>query len=431
MRIAFITAGAAGMFCGSCMRDNALATALRKRGHDALLIPTYTPIRTDEADVSQHRVFFGGINVFLQQKSRLFRHTPWLFDRLLDVPRLLRWVSRFASRTKYSDLYDLTHSMLRGRHGKQRKELAKLTQWLAGDVKPEVVLLTNALLSGLVADVKQTLRVPVLVTLQGDDVYLDAFEPKLRQTLIDQIRGNDAGVDAYICTSAAYADHMAAYLGVSRAKMHVVYPGINLAGYSADRPPRAGPLTIGYFARICREKGFQNIVDAFIALRKQPGAPAANLKVSGWLGDNDRAFFAEQVAKLTAAGLAADFEHVECPDHASKVAFFQSIDVFSVPTTFHEPKGLPVLEAWANGIPVVQPRRGSFPELLAATGGGLLVEPDDTPALVAGLRQLLEDADLRARFGAAGAAGVRATFTADVMAADTEAVLARYTKPVQ
>src|SRR5205823_7030285 len=99
MRIAYITAGAAGMYCGSCMRDNTLAAALTRAGHDALLIPTYTPIRTDEPDVSRPRVFFGGINVYLQQKSLLFRHTPWLFDRLLDFPRLLRWVSRFAMRT--------------------------------------------------------------------------------------------------------------------------------------------------------------------------------------------------------------------------------------------------------------------------------------------------------------------------------------------
>src|SRR3954470_11447524 len=104
MKIAFITAGAAGMYCGSCMRDNTLAAALNRLGHEALLIPTYTPIRTDEEDVSQHRVFFGGINVYLQQKSWLFRHTPWLLDRLFNFPRLLRWVSRFAIRTKTDQL---------------------------------------------------------------------------------------------------------------------------------------------------------------------------------------------------------------------------------------------------------------------------------------------------------------------------------------
>src|SRR5271163_2288312 len=137
MRIAYITAGAAGMFCGSCMRDNTLVSALARQGHEALLIPTYTPIRTDEEDVSQKRIFFGGINVYLQQKSWLFRHTPWVLDRLLDFPRLLRWVSRFAMKTQAQDLADLTLSMLKGKDGYQRKEIVKLVDWLAREVKPQ------------------------------------------------------------------------------------------------------------------------------------------------------------------------------------------------------------------------------------------------------------------------------------------------------
>ncbi|MFM7149641.1 MAG: glycosyltransferase family 1 protein, partial [Gemmataceae bacterium] len=126
MKIAYITAGAAGMFCGSCMRDNTLVAALGNLGHDALLIPTYTPIRTDEEDVSQKRVFFGGINVYLEQKVGLFRRRLPLVEWLLDRPALLRWVSRFAVRTRAEDLGDLTVSMLQGEHGHQRKEITKL-----------------------------------------------------------------------------------------------------------------------------------------------------------------------------------------------------------------------------------------------------------------------------------------------------------------
>src|SRR3954464_5152787 len=117
MRIAYVTAGAAGMYCGSCLHDTTLAAALGKLGHDALLVPTYTPIRTDEADVSQSRVFFGGINVYLQQKLALFRHTPWFLDRPLDSLPLLRWVSRFAVKTRAEELGNLAVSMLRGEHG--------------------------------------------------------------------------------------------------------------------------------------------------------------------------------------------------------------------------------------------------------------------------------------------------------------------------
>src|SRR5438876_11400028 len=114
MRIAYITAGAAGMFCGSCLHDNTLVSALRKEGHAALLITTYTPIRTDEEDVSLKRVFFGGINVYLQQKLALFRHTPWSLDRILDARGLLRWVSRFAVKTQAEQLGGLTVSILKG-----------------------------------------------------------------------------------------------------------------------------------------------------------------------------------------------------------------------------------------------------------------------------------------------------------------------------
>src|SRR5438128_7177774 len=164
MKIAYITAGAAGMYCGSCMHDNTLVAALTAQGHDALLIPLYTPIRTDEPDVSQPRVFFGGINVYLQQKLALFRHTPWLLDRLLDAPRLLRWVSRFAVKTQAERLGELTISMLQGEHGHQRKELAKLVLWLATEVRPEIINLTNALLSGVVHEIKKVLPVPVFCT---------------------------------------------------------------------------------------------------------------------------------------------------------------------------------------------------------------------------------------------------------------------------
>lgn len=412
------------MFCGSCMRDNTLVAALRAAGHDALLIPTYTPIRTDEPDVSQRRVFFGGINVYLEQKFWLFRHTPWLFDRLLNFRWLLRWVSRFAVRTKYSELGQLTISMLCGTRGKQRKEVAKLTDWLADEFRPEVVVLTNALLSGVVPELSLTLGVPVFVTLQGDDIFLDALPEADRKRCAELIRTNCESAAGFICTSRYYAAHMAGYLGLPREKMQVVYPGLNLAGHGGPRPVRREhPLSIGYFARVCPEKGFHHVVDAFIRLRQSPGAPPARLKVSGWRGENQREFLYAQVKKLGAAGLTADFEHVESPSHDDKVRFLQSIDVLSVPTTYREPKGLYVLEAWANGVPVVQPRHGSFPELIEATGGGLLVEPDDPGALAAGLRQLLEDHDLRDRCGRAGAAAVLQRFTAEAMARDTLAVL--------
>ena len=427
LKIAYITAGAAGMYCGSCMHDNTLVAALAGLGHDALLIPTYTPIRTDEPDVSQRRVFFGGINVYLQEKLALFRHTPWLLDRPLDAPRLLRWVSRFAVRTPYEVLGGLTISVIKGEHGHQRKELQKLVSWLAGEVRPELVNLTNVLLSGMVGEIKTRLRVPVLATLQGDDIFLEALPEPFRGQAIELIRDHCRAIDGFIATSAYYADFMADYLDIPRGRIDVVYPGLNLAGHGGPRPEGDGrPPTVGYFARICPEKGLHVLAEAFRLLWQSPGAPPCRLRVSGWLGANDRAYFDGIRRRLQEDGLGDHFEHVESPDHASKVRFLQGIDVLSVPTTYREPKGLYVLEALANGVPVVQPRHGSFPELVERTGGGLLVNPDDPADLAHSLRRLLENPAHREELGRKGKDAVHQDFNAAAMACKTLDVYRKY-----
>jgi glycosyltransferase involved in cell wall biosynthesis len=427
MRIAYITAGAGGMFCGSCMHDNTLVAALQAQGHDALLVPTYTPINTDEPDVSQKRVFFGGINVYLQQKLSLFRHTPWFLDRLLDARGLLRWAGRFAVKTDASQLGGLTISVLKGEHGHQRKEVAKLVRWLADEVKPEVINLTNVLLSGMVHEIKAALRVPVLGTLQGDDIFLEALPDADRAQAVDLIKAHCREMDGFIATSTYYADFMAGYLELPRERIDVVYPGLSLKGYGGPRPERNGtPLTIGYFARVCPEKGLHNLAEAFRLLRGNPAAPPCRLRVSGWLGANHQSYFDKIASQMKEWGLTQDFAYVASPDHTSKVRFFQDIDVLSVPTTYREPKGLYVLEALANGVPVVQPRHGSFAELVETTGGGLLVEPGDAADLAAGLQRLLADTALREELGRKGKDAVFRAFHAEAMARMTVATYRKY-----
>lgn len=424
MRIASITAGAAGMFCGSCLKDNALAAALRNRGHDAVLVPTATPIRTDDPDVSVGRVFLGGISIYLEQRSRIFRAIPRALTRWLDHPTLIRLATRRVVGVDYAKLAAMTESMLAGDAGHQRTELRALVNWLRAEVRPEVVLLTNALLSGVAPTLSQSLGVPVVTTLQGDDAFLDALPADSRKRCVEAIRRNDAHTVGYVATCHDYADHMAGYLGLDRDKIDVVYPGIKLDGHgpggSAERQP-----TVGYFARLCPEKGFHHAVEAFLRAKRLPGMDNARFRAAGWLGPQHRAFFDAQVKRLP----SGDFDHVECPDHASKVRFLRSLDVFTVPTEFREPKGLYLLEAWANGVPVVQPARGSFPELVNATGGGLLVPPGDPDALARGLAELLADPDRRRRMGDQARQVVGERFSAAAMADATVAVLNKHVRP--
>lgn len=427
MKIAYLTAGAGGMFCGSCMHDNTLAAALIAQGHDVLLIPTYMPIRTDEDDVSQGRVFFGGINVFLQQKSSLFRRTPWFFDRLFDWPRLLRWVSRFAVNTQAEDLGDLTLSMLRGEHGHQRKEIEKLVAWLKDDVQPDIIVLTNVLLSGLLPRLHEAVPVSTIGMLQGDDIFLEALQANVRAAAKELIRANCDSLAGYIATSRYYADFMAEYLQLPRERIDVIYPGINLRGHGGSRPEGANrPFTIGYFARICPEKGLHILIEAYRILRRLPGTPPCRLHVSGWLGENHHNYYEEQKHQLADANLLGDFEHLAAPDHAGKVRFLQGCDVLSVPTVYREPKGLYILEAWANAVPVVQPRHGSFPELIEATGGGLLVNPEDPADLAQALRRLMDDPEHARTLGRRGQEAVRERFHAAATAQETLQILTKH-----
>jgi glycosyltransferase involved in cell wall biosynthesis len=431
MKIAYITAGAAGSFCGSCMRDNTLVAALRQQGHDAVLIPTYTPIRTDETDVSYKRIFFGGINVFLQDKLSFFRHTPWFLDRLLDAPGLIRWLSTFAGKTQAAELVDLTLSMLRGEHGRQRKEFEKLIAWLKDELQPDIVVLTNVLLSGLIPPLKEALKRPVVAVLQGDDIFLDGLPAAARAQAIMLIRNNCIDCDRYIATCRAYAEFMSTYLGVPRDKIDVVYPGIKLNGYAPKSPrPTSAPFTIGYFARICPEKGLHVLVDAFCELKRQRPDADVRLRVAGYFGPAQEEFLAAQEAKLAAAGLTHHYAHVDCPSHDDKVRFLHELDVLSVPTTYREPKGLYVLEAWASGVPVVQPSHGSFPELVGATGGGVLVEPENPAALARAILDLHDRRDEAQALGKRGQDVVTNRFHAAAMATETTTVLTKTLKSI-
>jgi glycosyltransferase involved in cell wall biosynthesis len=329
-------------------------------------------------------------------------------------------------KTEAQMLGELTISVLQGEHGHQRKELEKLSDWLARDFRPEIINFTNVLLSGLAGEIKRRTGVPLIATLQGDDIYLEALPEPYRSRSLDLIRANCAVFDGFIATSAYYADFMAGYLGLPRDRIHVVHPGLDLAGHGVPRTSdNNGPPVIGYFARICPEKGLHVLVEAFRLVRQVHRAPC-RLRVSGWLGDNNRAYFDDQCKRIDGWGLAGDFEHVPAPDHASKVAFLASLDVFSVPTVYREPKGLYLLEAWANRVAAVQPRHGSFPELIERTGGGILVNPEDSHDLALGLRQLVEDSQKRSELARKGQQAVQTDFHADRMAQDTIAVYRKY-----
>ncbi len=432
-RIAYLTAGAAGMYCGSCLRDNSLVAALCRQGVDATLIPTYTPIRTDEEDTSVDQVFFGGLNVYLQQRIPLFRSLPAILDRWLDLPWLIRRVAGNGGVPHPKLLGELTLSMLRGSRGNQRKEIVRLVRWLRDSLQPEVVNLTNLLIGGCIPDLKRELGVPIVVTLQGDDLFLDSLEESYRTRAIELMQQLAEQADAFIVFNQFYAEYMQQYLGLPAEKIHRVPLGINLRDFGsfAERPTRdpSTGMTIGYLARLAPEKGLHNLVEAFIHMSRENVTPAPRLLLAGWLGKQDRPYAEAQFRRLDAAGLKHAYEYLGVIDRQQKLDFLRAIDVFTVPTQFQDPKGLYVLEAIAAGVPVVLPAHGAFPELVASTGGGRLCRPHDPIHLAAELLGLLADPTAREQLGRQGQAAVGLGHHADNMARETLAVYRQLLSP--
>jgi glycosyltransferase involved in cell wall biosynthesis len=413
VKILSITAGAAGMYCGSCFRDNAMAAELLRRGHDVTLLPVYTPTRTDEENVSDRRqVLFGGISVYLQQRFAIFRALPRVVDRLLDAPGVIRTLAGRSVSTDPTLLGDLTVSMLQGDRGLLRREFEKLVEWMRREPLPDVINLPNSLLIAMAAPIAEATGRPVCCTLQGEELFLDGLKPSYRDQVIRLIKEQVHTVDRFIAVSEYCARFMSTYLDIPPDRISVVPLGIRFDGYTR-REPVASPKTIGYFARVAPEKGLHVLADAFIRLRGRAGSAEPRLEAAGYLSSSDAPYLERVKQQVSQAGCAGAFTYRGELDRDGKLAFLRSLEVLSVPATYDEPKGMFLLEAMASGVPVVQPRRGAFVEIVEKTGGGLLVEPDDPEALADALHRVLTEPGLADDLSRRAFEGVREHYGVD------------------
>jgi len=416
MKILYLTGGAGEMYCGSCLRDNALAAELKSRSHDVTLLPVYTPTRTDETNVSDDKVFFGGVSVYLEQYVPPFRRSPKWLDRLWDSKEILQFATRHSISTSPKMLGEMTVSMLKGESGFQHKEIDKLLAWLKSEDTPDVISIPYTLLLGLAKPIKEAFGKPVCCTLQGEDLFLEGLQEPYRSQAKELIRSHLDHIDAFISVSEFYSEFMPTYLGIPRNKIHTVPLGINLEGFHKKKRAPSQPFTIGFFARVAPEKGLHALAKAYVRLRSSEVLTVARLEAAGYLAPEHRKYLDDIRRDLKSAGLADEFTYHGTVDREHKISFLQSLDVLSVPATYDEPKGIFLLEAMACGVPVVQPRRGGFTEIVEKTGGGLLVEPDNVESLADGILRISRDAELATRLSDAGFRKVREFYSVERMA---------------
>lgn len=414
MRIAYLIAGAGGMYCGSCLRDNRIAATLIGRGRDLVAIPLYSPLRTDEEAVTAQPVQYGGVGLYLAQRSALFRRLPARVQRLLDSPTLLRLASRLAVKTDAGALGALAVAMLRSDSPAHARHLGELIEHLQS-LDPDVVHIPTLMLMGVAAPLKAALRAAIVCTLSGEDVFLDALPEPHRSTAADLIRQAVGHADAFIAPTQYYARLMIERFGLAPGRVHHVPLGVHCVEIEpAAAAPAPRPFVIGYLARVAPEKGLANLAEAFVQLCD--AGRDCTLRAAGFLPAEHRSYLRRIRDRIRAARWHERFEYIGEVDRDGKLAFLRGLQCFSVPAVHPEPKGLYALEAMMCGVPVVLPRAGSFPEIVEATGGGVLYDANSDGALASAIAGLMDDPAARARLGRRGREAVCATFTTEAMA---------------
>ena len=423
MRIVHIIPGTGGTFyCQNCVRDAALVQALRARGHEVVMVPLYLPLFASAGDLAADApVFFGGVNVYLQQRFGMFRRTPRWLDRLFDATWMLRRAAQREGSVSAAELGPMTLSMLKGPAGNQRKELDRLVVWMRERERADIIHISNALLLGLAGELSRTLEAPIVCSLQDEDGWIDAMGDPYARLCWDAMADRASDVDAFVAVSQWYAEQMAVRMRMPRDRINVVPLGTDLDDVEPARLPFDPPV-IGYLSRMNESQGLGLLVDAFIELKQDPRLRDLRLKTTGGITAGDRAFVSDVQRKLKRHGMQNDAEFVPDFGKAERCQFLRSVTVLSVPVVRGEASGSFMLEALAVGVPVVQPDAGSFPELINDTGGGLVYDLEEEGGLVKALMKLLLDPGYSNELGQRGRTAVLDRYGIDRMAGDMLAV---------
>ncbi len=425
MKIIYLIAGTGSYYCGACLRDHALIQGLRHHGHDVKIAPIYLPLVTDSPIDIESPIFLGGINMFLQQKFAVFRKTPKLIDKFLNMKWMLSLSSKLAGMTKPHDLGELTLSTLDIENGPQVKELEKLSCWLNNQTNVDAVFLSHTLLIGLAPTIKKLLNTKIFCSFQGEDSFLDSLPEKFANKCWQEISKRTGSVDEFISCSQFYKDVMQMRLEVSSDKIHVIYNSIDLSDY-LKLQPRGGLNVLGYLSQFIPGKGVETVLKAFFKLKKDPFLQHLKLNLAGAEVPSSPGYFDKVRSIIAASEYASDIVITSNLTKEQKLDFLGNISILSVPVNYDEAFGLYIIEAMASSIPVVQPDRGAFPELIKATNGGVLYESGNMEAYVSTLKSVLLDKHKIQQLGKQGRASASELFDNKRMAEKVVNLISSY-----
>ncbi len=419
MKVIYLITGSGGSFyCANCYRDMLYFRAIRKMpGITANAVPLYLP--PDDAGTEtgfDKHIFFGAISMFLREKVGFLKNMPVFLEKFFDLKPFLKLAARQAGTTSTEGYEELTINMIEGDNAFRKKEVDRLVSYLVKDGKPDVVHLSNALILGLARQLKNRIKAKVVCSLLNEDDWIDDMSEPWRSKAWEMIGRESVYVDHFITPSNYYRQLFISKTGVNGDNIHVIPLGFEpeppFGKRNTDRPP-----ALGYFSRISHYNGFDKLVDAFIELKTKHSIPDLNLNICGGYTGTDKTFISDQIRKIREQGFQKSIKIYPEFQGNKKMEFFNDVDVISVPVRKYDGYGLYILEANSSGVPVVQPATGAFPEIIAATGGGITYVPDTVEELSVSLKKLLTDRELASKLGETGKERVLSDFSLDKMSA--------------
>ncbi len=260
--------------------------------------------------------------------------------------------------------------------------------------------------------VKAISGIPFSVTAHGQDFMVDLGSVELLREICAEAEFIAAETDYSVgmlrdrCPDAA-------------GKIHRVYNGMDLANFPAPFAPVTRPnepvkiLSVG---RLVEFKGFRYLLEACAELQRRGCDFHCEIVGDGPLRET---LAAQLPAGVTLSGARSQEEIFQRLREADIFALPSVIDAAGASDVFPTV----ILEAMASGRPVVSTTVAGIPESVVDSETGLLVPPNDATALADALEKLVRDADLRARFGAAGRARLEENFQVETTVQPLEALL--------
>jgi glycosyltransferase involved in cell wall biosynthesis len=228
---------------------------------------------------------------------------------------------------------------------------------------------------------------PGLSVIAHEHMHFTAHRPRLQRTIASRYPEADAVVTLTATDQARFLQA----LGDPAARV-VTIP--NATRDLGGPPPALESPVILAAGRLTNQKGFDLLLEAFAQVSAQH--PDWQLRICGSGSDGER--LRAHAARL---GLAA---RVSLPGRVGALGDEMAAASMFVLSSRFEGFPLVLLEAMQKGLPVVSFDCPTGPREVVEDGrNGILVPPEDIDALARGMRALVEDADLRRRYGREGA----------------------------